>query len=94
MLGLRIWAATRMVEVAFKRFMTLLSGTWAMNVYLRALGATIGDWATFRLGMCLPLCPDQITIQDGCTPLPLHCFFSSADKGIPGRAVKIPECAC
>ncbi|EIE23140.1 hypothetical protein COCSUDRAFT_47508 [Coccomyxa subellipsoidea C-169] len=64
-LGVRIWTASRMVELAFKRFMTLLSGTWAMNVYLRALGATVGDWVSFRLGMCLPLCPDQITIKDG-----------------------------
>lgn len=70
MLGVRIWTASRMVELAFKRFMTLLSGTWAMNVYLRALGATVGDWVSFRLGMCLPLCPDQITIKDGCATPP------------------------
>ena len=74
-LGVRIWAASRMVEMAFKRFMTLLSGTWAMNLYLRALGASVGDWVSFRLGMCLPLCPDQVIIKDGCanTPLAYHC---------------------
>lgn len=70
---MRVWAASRMVEMAFKRFVTLLSGTWAMNVYLRALGASVGDWVSFRLGMCLPLCPDQLTIKDGCAFLPFSC---------------------
>jgi fatty acid synthase len=65
-----------MVEVAFKRFMMMCSGTWAMNVYLRALGAQVGDWATFRLGLCLPLLPDSIHIQSGCAPYSqphVHC---------------------
>ena len=63
-----------MVEMAFKRFITLLSGTWAMNMYLRALGASVGDWVSFRLGMCLPLCPDQLTIKDGCAAIARSCL--------------------
>lgn len=84
-LGVRVWAASRMVEMAFKRFMTLLSGTWAMNVYLRALGASVGDWVSFRLGMCLPLCPDQLVIKDGCASLP----FSTAGP-LPSPCFKDP----
>jgi hypothetical protein len=65
-LGLRLWAAARMVEVAYKRFVQQLSGTWAMNAYLRALGAKIGDWSNVRLGLCLPLLPDNLAIGAGC----------------------------
>ena len=65
-LGLRLWAAARMVEVAYKRFVQQLSGTWAMNAYLRALGARIGDWSNVRLGLCLPLLPDNLAIGAGC----------------------------
>lgn len=65
-LGVRLWVAARMVEVAFKRFVQMLSGTWAMNAYLRALGAKIGDWSNVRLGLCLPLLPDNLDIASGC----------------------------
>jgi hypothetical protein len=64
-----------MVELAFKRFMMLCSGTWAMNAYLRALGAKLGDWSTFRLGLCLPLLPDPINIQSG--------YASQPHRGVP-----------
>ena len=64
--GVQLWAASRMVELTFKRFMMMCSGTWAMNYYLRALGAKIGAWSTFRLGLCLPLLPDSIELGAGC----------------------------
>ncbi|CAK0786732.1 hypothetical protein CVIRNUC_009946 [Coccomyxa viridis] len=63
--GVQLWAASRMVELTFKRFMMMCSGTWAMNYYLRALGAKIGAWSTVRLGLCLPLLPDSIELGSG-----------------------------
>lgn len=63
--GVQLWAASRMVELTFKRFMMMCSGTWAINYYLRALGAKIGNWSTFRLGMCLPLLPDSLELGSG-----------------------------
>ena len=89
MLGVRLWAASRMVEVAYKRIVFHVAGTWAMNVYLRALGAKIGAWANLRAGTCLPLLPDNLTIEAGCAPKPpllrlLH--------GSPAHAMA--NCAC
>lgn len=63
--GVQLWTASRMVELTFKRFAMLCSGTWAMNYYLRALGAKIGNWSTFRLGLCLPLLPDSMDLGSG-----------------------------
>ena len=68
--GVQLWAASRMVELTFKRFMVMCSGTWAMNYYLRALGAKIGAWSTVRLGLCLPLLPDSIELGSGCAAHP------------------------
>ena len=76
MRGVQLWAASRMVELTFKRFMMMCSGTWAMNYYLRALGAKIGAWSTVRLGLCLPLLPDSIELGSGCAAHPalLHSW--------------------
>ena len=78
--GVQLWAASRMVELTFKRFMMMCSGTWAINYYMRALGAKIGDWSTFRLGLCLPLLPDSLELGSGCVLICLSRDSSCATE--------------
>ena len=97
MRGVQLWAASRMVELTFKRFMMMCSGTWAINYYMRALGAKIGDWSTFRLGLCLPLLPDSLELGSGCVLICLswkspcateHCHFHMTTSGYAFRTLQ------
>ncbi len=64
MLGVRFWASQRLLENALRRAAAPLQGTWLMRAYLRALGAKIGAWATFR--MTNPaLAPDMLVVGAG-----------------------------
>ena len=98
--GVQLWAASRMVELTFKRFMMMCSGTWAMNHYLRALGAKIGAWSTVRLGLCLPLLPDSIELGSGCAAHPalLHSWavqqHAAWDFSLAGPALAFQVVAC
>ena len=64
LLGVRFWASQRLLENALRRAAAPLQGTWLMCMYLRALGAKIGAWATLR--MTNPaLAPDMLVVGAG-----------------------------
>ena len=62
--GVRFWLSQRAIEGAFRRFASYLQGTWFMSLYLRALGAKIGAWVTFRYCNQL-IAPDMLDIGEG-----------------------------
>ena len=62
--GVRFWLSQRAIEGAFRRFASYLQGTWFMSLYLRALGAKIGAWVTFRYCNLL-IAPDMLDIGEG-----------------------------
>ena len=64
LLGVRFWASQRLLDTAMRRAAAPLQGTWAMRAYLRALGAKIGAWATFRMTNVL-LAPDMLVVGPG-----------------------------
>ena len=61
---MRFWASQRLLENALRRAAAPLQGTWAMHAYLRALGANLGTWATFRMTNA-PLAPDMLVVGPG-----------------------------
>jgi hypothetical protein len=62
--GVRFWLSQRAIEGGYRRFVAYLQGTWAINVYMRLLGAKIGSWVTFR--HCnVQTVPDMLHIGDG-----------------------------
>lgn len=61
---MRFWLSQRAIEGAFRRFAGYLQGTWFMSLYLRALGAKIGSWVTFRYCNQL-IAPDMLDIGEG-----------------------------
>ncbi|EIE19942.1 hypothetical protein COCSUDRAFT_58179 [Coccomyxa subellipsoidea C-169] len=62
--GLRFWLAQRAVEMGYKRFAIMCMGTWAINVYLRAMGAKIAKEVNIRFGNMM-LTPDMLDIAEG-----------------------------
>ncbi|KAK9916399.1 hypothetical protein WJX75_002178 [Coccomyxa subellipsoidea] len=62
--GLRFWLAQRAVEMGYKRFAIMCMGTWAINVYLRAMGAKIAKEVNIRFGNMM-LTPDVLDIAEG-----------------------------
>ena len=61
---MRFWASQRLLDIALRRAGAPLQGTWAMHAYLRALGAKLGAWATFRMTNAL-LVPDMLDVRAG-----------------------------
>ena len=61
---MRFWASQRLLENALRRAAAPLQGTWLMRAYLKALGAKIGAWATFRMTN-LMLTPDMLVVGAG-----------------------------
>lgn len=57
-----------MVGVCMRGALRMCSGTWALNAFMRALGARIGARSRLRMSYCLPHLPDCLTLGDGCAP--------------------------
>ena len=55
-----------MVGVCMRGALRMCSGTWALNAFMRALGARIGARTRLRMSTCLPHLPDCLTLGDGC----------------------------